>query len=43
MDISAFPMPDVNAIGTVWNFYSKDKVTSDKGRVVQSWVKITQG
>ena len=30
MDISGFPMPDVNAIGTVWNFYFKDKVTSDK-------------
>ena len=26
MDISGFPMPDVNAIGTVWNFYFKDKV-----------------
>ena len=30
MDISGFPMPDVNAIGTVWNFYFKDKITSDK-------------
>ena len=25
MDISGFPMPDVNAIGTMWNFYFKDK------------------
>ena len=30
MDISGFPMPDVNAIGIVWNVYFKDKSTSDK-------------
>ena len=30
MDISGFQMPDVIAIGTVWNFYFKDKSTSDK-------------
>lgn len=36
MDISGFPMPDVIAIGTVWNFYFKDKVTS--GKVIPGFV-----
>ena len=44
MDISGFPMPNVNAIGTVWNFYFKDKVTSDKvipGFVAQDILGMT--